>query len=499
MQLLTLIEPLVPYKWQNDQVLNKIEDMEITSIEMDSRKVTAGAMFVCIEGFHVDGHQYVQQAVEKGAKVIVAQKPVQTDIPVIIVPDTRRTLAVVADTFYQHPTQKLRVIGVTGTNGKTTVTHLIEQILEDAQHKTGRIGTIGAKIGNNVEEVANTTPESSELQNVFHRMSGAGCEYAVIEASSHAIHMGRLRGTNIGTAVFTNLTQDHLDYHGTMEEYQRAKGLLFAQLGNTYDPQDRKYAILNADDEAHTYFRDITPAQVVTYGIDNHADIRAKNIQLTSQGITFTVEYYKGSETVRLQMLGKFNVYNALAAIAAALVEGISLTSIKHSLAQVKGVPGRLEVVDEGQPYTVLVDYAHTPDSLKNVLQTVQEFAIGKVFCVIGCGGDRDRTKRPLMAQIATAHADYAILTSDNPRSEEPQVILNDMKNGLAQTGTPQERYTCIVDRQTAIDTAIQQASPGDIVVIAGKGHETYQQLKDETIHFDDREVARQAIQNNKK
>ncbi|GAA0364604.1 UDP-N-acetylmuramoyl-L-alanyl-D-glutamate--2,6-diaminopimelate ligase [Bacillus horti] len=491
MKIRELLHTLTPYYFFNE----KWDDITISSIEMDSRLVTSGTLFVCIEGAQTDGHLYVDQAVELGAVAIVAQKKIEATVPVIIVPDTRRSLAFLAAEFFRNPTKELGLIGVTGTNGKTTVTHLLEAIFEGVGNRTGRIGTIGTKIGDTLREGKNTTPESLELQRSFREMVDAGCKYAFMEVSSHAIQMGRIRGCQFKTAIFTNLTQDHLDYHGTMEEYKRAKGLLFAQLGSSYDSDKLKYAIINGDDPVSQYYMDITPAQVITYGIDSQdVDVRATNIKISSEGMQFTVESFMGTEDFRVQLLGKFNVYNLLSTIAAGLVEGISLSQIKQSLEQVKGVRGRLESVSAGQGFSVVVDYAHTPDSLENVLLTAKEFAENRVLCVIGCGGDRDRTKRPIMAQIAARHADYSVLTSDNPRTEEPAQILEDMIQGLTQEKVSKELYTSLVDRREAIYTAIEMARPGDVVIIAGKGHETYQDINNQKLHFDDREVVLEAL-----
>jgi UDP-N-acetylmuramoyl-L-alanyl-D-glutamate--2,6-diaminopimelate ligase len=492
MNLLTLLDSLIPYRVQGN---HKLEKISISSIEMDSRKVSVGSLFICTVGAIFDGHQFAAEVVEQGAAAILAQKPLDVDIPVIVVPDTRRALAFVADRFYQHPTHHLRLVGVTGTNGKTTMTHLIEKIYEDKGKKTGRIGTMNIKIGDQLLETKHTTPESPELQHAFSKMVEVGSDYAVIEVSSHAIHQGRVRGCNFRTVVFTNLTQDHLDYHGTMEEYKRAKGLIFAQLGNKYDQDDLKYAILNADDDAHHYYKQITPAQVLTYGIDHpNVDIWAKNITLTGQGTSFTVECFSGKEEFHLHMLGKFNVYNVLGAIGAGLVEGFTLSEMKESIESVKGVRGRVEPVDGGQDFTVIVDYAHTPDSLENVLTTIKEFAKGNIYCIVGCGGDRDRSKRPIMANIAAKFSNMTVLTSDNPRSEDPDKIIEDMEIGLHQHNVPQSTYTSIIDRREAIFWAIRQAKANDVVLIAGKGHETYQQIKDQVIEFDDRAVALEAL-----
>lgn len=462
----------------------------IKSIEMDSRLVKDGSLFICIEGYTVDGHDYAFQAIQNGAVAILSQKPLNVNVPVVLVKDTKRAMAIIANVFYDHPTTKLGLIGVTGTNGKTTTTHLIEKILSDANKKTGLIGTMYIKIGDKIHETKNTTPESLSLQQTFAEMVSKKVDSVIMEVSSHALHLGRVRGCDFNIAVFTNLTQDHLDYHGTMEAYRNAKGLLFAQLGNTYCNKKRKVAVLNYDDEASLEYEKMTAAQIVTYGIDRECDVRATNIQITAQGTSFDVYALGQKASVQLKMIGKFSVYNALAAMAACLVENVSLESIITSLEGVEGVSGRFEPVDAGQTFTVIVDYAHTPDSLENVLTTVSEFAKGNIHVVVGCGGDRDKTKRPLMAKIASELGDYVILTSDNPRSEDPEQIIKDMERGL----TSQSEHISLIDRKEAISFAIRQAKENDVVVIAGKGHETYQIIGKKTNFFDDRIVATEAI-----
>lgn len=487
MKLTDLLSSLLPVYVKGDSTI------EITGLTADSRKVKPGDMFICLSGFTVDGHEYAAKALEMGAACILAEKELQLEGTVVIVPDSRRAMAQLADRFYLAPTSELKLIGVTGTNGKTTTTHLIDKILRDQQKKTGLIGTINMRIGDTYEEVKNTTPDSLELQHSFRRMRDLQAEYAIIEVSSHALDIGRVRGCDVHTAVFTNLTRDHLDYHETMENYRHAKSLLFTQLGNRYDAERLKTAVLNADDPASDMFARVTPARVIRYGIDQDADVRATGIRITAQGTAFTMETFAGSMEFSLKLMGKFNVYNALAAASVALAEGIDLAAIKASLEEVAGVDGRFEAVVAGQAFTVLVDYSHTPDSLENALITVKEFAQGRIYCIVGCGGDRDRTKRPIMAQIATKYADISVLTSDNPRSEEPEAILADMLAGLADT--PKDRYTCIADRREAIAYAISQAAPEDVILIAGKGHETYQIIKGEVLPFDDRLVAKEAIE----
>lgn len=476
-------------KWE------KWAEVEIGSIEIDSRAVKEGSLFVSLPGFKTDGHLFAPEAVAKGACAVVAEQGLDLPVPVIIVPDARRALAYLAARFYENPTHRLRLVGVTGTNGKTTVTYFIEKILEDYGHKTGRIGTINMKIGQKLLPVQNTTPESLYLQQAFSEMVHHHCSHAVMEVSSHALKLGRVRGLDFDVAVFTNLTQDHLDFHGTMEEYKKAKGLLFAQLGSAIHFDQLKFAILNADDPASAYFREVTPAQVITYGLKNEADLVATDISLTSKGVNFTVHGQGEKERIQLPLPGLFNVYNALAAIAVGLIEKIPLSQMKASLEKVEQIPGRMEIVPVNTDFTVIVDYAHTPDSLENVLNTVRQFTQGSLYCVVGCGGDRDKGKRPLMAKIAAEKADFAVFTSDNPRSEDPAHILKEMEAGLNGHQLLQTKYISIVNRKEAIYWVLKQAKAQDVIVIAGKGHETYQEIKGVRHFFDDREVVKEAVQ----
>jgi UDP-N-acetylmuramoyl-L-alanyl-D-glutamate--2,6-diaminopimelate ligase len=484
MHLLTLLENLPSY--EGDVLNNPI----ITSIENDNRKVQKGSLFICIKGYTVDGHDFAQSAVENGAVAVLAERPLEVSVPVIIVKNTTRAMAVLADAFYGHPTQKLRLIGITGTNGKTTTSHLIEKIFKDHGQKTGLIGTMYTKIGDEIFETKNTTPDSVTLQKTFHEMVNQQVETAVMEVSSHALELGRVHGCDYDIAVFTNLTQDHLDFHKTMDRYRFAKSLLFSQLGNTYEEGKKKYAVLNADDEASKDFSSWTAAHVITYGIHQNADIMAKNIKIHSSGTQFELHAFAQKKVVNLKLVGKFSVYNVLAAITAAYCAGLPLDSIIQSIEDVKGVSGRFELVDAGQDFTVIVDYAHTPDSLENVLNTVKEFAKGDVYVIVGCGGDRDRTKRPIMAKIACENATYPIFTSDNPRSEDPESILADMEKGVEG-----QAYKTIVDRKEAIEYAVCHAKSKDVILIAGKGHETYQIIGNQILDFDDRLVAKEAIE----
>ncbi|MFJ5761733.1 UDP-N-acetylmuramoyl-L-alanyl-D-glutamate--2,6-diaminopimelate ligase [Neobacillus sp. NPDC093182] len=479
--LLQHLHLLVPYQGTNP---------EITSIENDNRKVQKGSLFICIKGYTVDGHDFAESAVKNGAAAVLAERALPLSVPVIVVNDTTRAMAVLADAFYQHPTKKLHLIGITGTNGKTTTSHLIEKIFSDVNRCTGLIGTMYTKIGGQKFETKNTTPESLVLQKGFKQMLEKGVDTAIMEVSSHALHMGRVHGCDYDIAVFTNLTQDHLDYHKTMEDYRQAKSLLFSQLGNTFDANKPKFAILNADDPASELYRKSTAAIVYTYGIDNNADFHARNIHMTSAGTSFEIVIKEKSYSIHIQLIGKFSVYNVLASIATAFVSGIPMEKIIESIESVKGVDGRFELVNAGQNFTVIVDYAHTPDSLENVLKTIQSFADKKIFVIVGCGGDRDKTKRPLMAEIACRYATDPIFTSDNPRSEDPLTILKDMEDGVLG-----KSYITIPDRKEAIVTAVNHAAEGDVILIAGKGHETYQIIGSNVYDFDDRLVAREAIE----
>lgn len=484
MRLQTLLKALPFAKVQGENT-----NPEIISIEQDSRKVKQGSLFVCIEGEHFDGHSFAQTAEANGAVAIVAQKPIDVNVPVIYVRDTVRALAVLSARYYEFPSERLYIIGVTGTNGKTTVTHMLDHLFHEFGKNTGLIGTLYMKIGKETLPTVNTTPDSLTLQKTYRKMLEQGVEIVNMEVSSHALKNGRVMGTDFDVAVFTNLSQDHLDFHGTMEEYKNVKGLLFSQLGNRFGTKRLKFAVLNADDPVSTDYLSVTSAHILLYGIQNDADIRAENIEFSRNGTTFDLVTPAGSGKMRTPLLGLFNVYNLLAAVSCGLIYGFGLDEIIASLESFRGVAGRFESVDAGQSFPVIVDYAHTPDSLENVLKTARSLTKGRVFAIVGCGGDRDRKKRPLMAKIACRYADYAIFTSDNPRSEDPRAIIADMEAGVKG-----EEYVVIVDRAEAIEHAIFTAQTGDLVLIAGKGHETYQIIGDKVIDFDDREVAKKAI-----
>ncbi|WP_169083315.1 UDP-N-acetylmuramoyl-L-alanyl-D-glutamate--2,6-diaminopimelate ligase [Paenibacillus sp. PL91] len=471
-------------------------ETEWNGIETDSRCISEGQLFICLRGHTVDGHLFAPQAAAAGAAALIAERQLDLPVPQIIVRDCRLAMAVIANYYYAYPSHALKLIGVTGTNGKTTTTYLIEQILNDQNRPTGVIGTIERRYAGLSFPMTSTTPQTLQLQRYLGEMRDAGTQYCAIEVSSHALEQGRVKGCRFRTAVFTNLTQDHLDYHETMSRYAAVKGLFFSRLGNEYAAQERErsYAVLNADDDAAAEYAELTASEVVTYGIDKEADVRASNIRITAQGTTFHVHTFRGETDVTLQMAGKFNVYNALAAISAVLLEGVELEAIAGSLSAIPGVPGRVEAVNAGQSFAVIVDYAHTPDGLENVLRAVQQFAEKRIICVFGCGGDRDRSKRPLMGSIAVKYADYAIITSDNPRTEPPELILKDIEDGLIKGKIDPSTYELLADRKAAIQKAVEMASQGDVVLIAGKGHETYQDINGVKYPFDDRKVAKEAI-----
>lgn len=466
-------------------------DIDITSIEQNHQLVKEGSLFICIKGQRFDGHDVAEEVVERGARALVAERPLDVSVPVIVVKDTRRAMAVLGDAFYQQPTKKVQVIGITGTNGKTSTSHFVEAIMRHCGKRTGLIGTMYRKVGDTVLPTKNTTPDSLSLQQTFYEMKENHIDVCAMEVSSHALKEGRVYGVDFDVAVFTNLTQDHLDYHGTMEEYRFTKGLLFAQLGNTYDTHRPKYALFNQDESATDYLKTMTAAFTYTYGIDQNADFMARDIETNSDGTHFLFVTPFGERKVHIPLVGKFSVYNVLAAAASCLLSGAEFEKVCDAVAKLEGVPGRFELVKGTQNFSIIVDYAHTPDSLENVLETVQQFKQGRVWVIVGCGGDRDKTKRPIMAKIACDKSDQAIFTSDNPRSEDPFAILSDMEAGVKGYSN----YQVIEDRAKAISYAIEQAKENDVVLIAGKGHETYQ-IVGETVHdFDDRIVASQAVE----
>lgn len=482
-----LIEPLLIKKIKGE--LNQ----EITGISHDSRETKEGDLFVCIRGHNEDGHKFADEAVSKGARAVLVEKWLDIEGATLIkVSDSREALAILATQFYDCPSRYLNLIGVTGTNGKTTTTHLINSIYSVRDNKTGLIGTVGYKVGNKEFEGRITTPESIDLQRMMALMVDEGVKDAVVEVSSHAVKQKRILGCDFNIGVFTNLTQDHLDYHFSMEEYRRAKGRLFSFLGlNPKKNNIPKAAVINLDDENAEYMMQQSAVQVITYGIESNADIKARDIEIYPEGCKFIVESPWSNFELNLNITGRFSIYNALAAATVALLEGLNPNYIKEGLEKVKKVPGRFEKVDMGQDFLVIVDYAHTPDSLENVLATLKELSRGRIGVVFGCGGDRDEEKRPLMGKVSARYTDKIFITSDNPRSENPEKIIRDIVAGISDNETT---YEVEPDRRKAISNALNWANYDDVILIAGKGHETSQVFKDKVIEFDDRKVASDEI-----
>lgn len=458
-------------------------DIEISGVAYDSRKVKPGFVFVCIKGFQTDGHKYIPNALAQGAAAIVVQEDALTDdVACIRVADSRRALAIIAANFYGNPAKDLKIVGVTGTNGKTTVTTLLKHVLEFSGKKVGLIGTNGNMIGGEVLPSERTTPESLELHELFAQMRREQVEYVVMEVSSHSLELSRVYGIKFCIGVFTNLTQDHLDFHMTMENYLNAKKKLFEQSA---------LGIINADDERGHSIIETAPCEIVTYSIDNESDFRAENLKISSRGVIFDVVTKTATTPVRLGIPGRFSVYNALAAIAACNALGITKENTVNGLLLAKGVKGRAETVYTKTDYTVIIDYAHTPDGLENIIETVREFAEGRVITLFGCGGDRDRSKRSVMGEIAGKLSDFCIITSDNPRTEDPMQIILQIEDGMKKTGCA---YTVIENRREAIRFALENAQTGDCIILAGKGHETYQIIGTEKRHFDEREVVQELL-----
>ncbi len=467
-------------------------DRPVESIAYDSRRVQRNGLFVALRGEKSDGHEYIGQAIEKGASVIVTEREDKHPrVTCLVVRNTRTALADLSATFYGHPAQRLKLAAVTGTNGKTTTTFLIKHICEKGGLRCGLIGTVRYEIGERVLPAIRTTPESLDLQELLAQIANAGCRAAAMEVSSHALAQDRTRGLEWNVAIFTNLTQDHLDFHGTMESYFDSKAKLFTQLGSQ-EKKRKPIAIVNIDDRYGEQLLNKIDKRVavVTYGMGVRADFRASNYRVEFSGTSYQLDARGKSYLVRVPLIGRFNVANSVAALAAANALGISLRDALLSLGKSPQVPGRLEIVPAKRQFQVFVDYAHTPDALRNVLKTLHELDPHRLIVVFGCGGDRDRQKRPLMGEMVDRHADYAIITSDNPRKEDPGAIIAETEKGFRSS-----RYEKIVDRTEAIGRAISLAQPRDIVLIAGKGHENYQEFADHTVPFDDIQVARRAIE----
>lgn len=459
-------------------------DMEIAGVRNSSRDVKPGEMFVAIPGFATDGHKYIPDAIARGAAVVLCEREMPEQVPWVQVASAREALATLGANWYGHPADAMKMVGVTGTNGKTSTTYLLKEILEEgAGAKVGLIGTICNMIGDQVLETERTTPESFELQGLLAQMRDAGCTHVVMEVSSHALALHRVGRITYQVGAFTNLTEDHLDFHGTMEEYRRAKSLLFSQ---------SERGVFDIDDPSAGKMIDEAHCSVYTVGIAPEADLRGENVHLGSDHIEMDVAEGGNISHLRLGIPGRFTVSNSLVALGIARQLGIDLNTAVEALSKAKGVKGRIEVVPTpGKDYTVLIDYAHTPDGLENVLKSVRDFCKGRLIAVFGCGGDRDRKKRPIMGDIGVKNADLVIITSDNPRTEEPMAIIQDILRGVEGTKTP---YLVEENRRKAIRLAMSMARKDDIVLLAGKGHETYQILGTEKTHLDEREEVASAL-----
>lgn len=485
-----------------------VRDAEITGIAYDSRNVSRGHAFFAIPGFKDDGRRYIPDALGRDASAVVTvlggaspgvrgtEVPVPEGTGLAVVPDPRRALSLASSRFYGHPSRDLTVVGITGTKGKTTTCHLVKSVLEACGLKTGLIGTVHNIIGDEERPVTRTTPESSDLQSLLSEMVAKGCQAATMEVSSHALELFRVEDILFDAAVFTNIGWDHLDFHRTMEAYVGAKARLFDLLGKSRGLKKKErplIAAVNADDPYASSFSGSGAGRVVAYGLGEKCEVRAKDVQMDARGTDFTLVCGATQRRVRTALVGRFNVYNSLAAASVAFGFGFDLEDIACGLESAKSVRGRVELVSGSGPFSVWVDYAHTPESLRDILALAREMSTGKVIAVFGCGGDRDASRRPVMGKLAGDMADFVIITNDNPRTEDEDQILEHIESGIKES-RGRFAYLRIKDRRLAINEAIGLAMPGDVVVLAGKGHETYQIIGQETYHFDDAEEARKAI-----
>jgi UDP-N-acetylmuramoyl-L-alanyl-D-glutamate--2,6-diaminopimelate ligase len=452
----------------------------VSDVAYRSADVEPGSLFVCVRGAHTDGHQFAETAARAGASAVVVERWLDTPTPQVLVPSVREAMGPMSAAFFDHPAKRTTVVGVTGTNGKTTTTYLLESIFRAAGLTPGLIGTTGVRMAGRSVPFDRTTPEAPDLQRLLRRMVDERIDAVAMEVSSHGLDQHRVDGTIYGCAVFTNLSQDHLDYHGTLEAYFEAKARLFT-------PVFTQRAAINWDSPEGRRLLDRTAIRTVTFGLTDGSQLMAKRVEVSPSGLSFELD----GVAIQSRLRGTFNVYNCLGALAAAREVGIEDADIARGIAELSGVPGRLEPVEAGQAFSVLVDYAHTPDSLENVLRAARGLADGRVIAVFGCGGDRDRGKRPLMGEVSTRLADLSVITSDNPRSEEPAAIIAEIEAGARRGGG---RYLVEADRRLAVRTALAEAGPADVVLIAGKGHETGQEFADGTIPFDDRVVAREEL-----
>lgn len=499
-QIKQILNGIKIVKIYNEQLLDTIN---VSGIKYNSKTITPGDIFVCLPGLHTDGTLYIDEAVQNGAVVVVTQREVENkynNVPIVVVENAFSTLAKLSSNFYDHPSKKVLLIGVTGTNGKTTVTYLLESIFSTAGYKTGVIGTINYRYNNKIMTANNTTPFSADLQKLLYEMVNSGVEVVIMEVSSHSLVQKRVEECEFDVAIFTNLSLEHLDYHNTMEEYFYAKSLLFRML--TPNKKDifcssslgRKCCVINNDDEYGRKLKDLCSIEdVFLYGkgTKNKNGLKkfvASNIVCNTSGTQFIISYNRDKqEIITTHLLGEFNVYNILASFATAYLQNISPEIIKKGILKVNSIPGRLEKINIPADFSVIIDYAHTPDALQKVISTLKKLPHNRLIVVFGCGGDRDRSKRPVMGSIATSLADYVIITSDNPRTEDPQKILLDIEVGIKKSGNT--NYEIIVDRRDAIFKALSIAKHNDIILLAGKGHENYQIIGTQKIHFDEREI----------
>jgi len=454
-----------------------------SGISCNSKLVCNNFIFVAIKGTRENGNRFIDEAIDRGAKTVIVssdvyRRPSSVKIPFIKVKDTRRALAELAVAFYGNPSAKIKVVGITGTNGKTTISYLIEALLKEAKVLPSVIGTVNYRFKDKIFPSKNTTPGPIELQSMLAQMQKEGINYCLMEVSSHALDQGRTEGINFHSAIFTNLTQDHLDYHRTLKNYFNAKAKLFKNINPA------AFVVINNDDSYAARLKKLTRAKIITYGIENNADIVAKNIKFCASHAEFILSTPKVKANFKTRLLGKYNVYNILATVAWAIQEGFDISLVKSSIEGFFHVPGRLEKIDFDGRFSVFVDYAHTEDALRNIIQTLRQFARKRIIVVFGCGGERDKTKRPKMGKVVSELSDYAIITNDNPRSEDPQEIIRDIKRGMRKTN-----FCVIPERLDAIKKSLSLAKAGDIVLVAGKGHENCQIIKDTIMHFNDREA----------
>ncbi|MBR4078639.1 MAG: UDP-N-acetylmuramoyl-L-alanyl-D-glutamate--2,6-diaminopimelate ligase [Christensenellaceae bacterium] len=454
------------------------DDAEITSIQYDSRKVTEGSLFFCIIGFNADGHKFAASAAEKGAACLVVSKPQDLDIPQVVVEDTREAMALISANFYGCPADKLRMVAVTGTNGKTSTTYMLKKIFEQAGSKVGLIGTIESIVGEKRVQSERTTPESMDLQKMLRDMLDAGCDTVVMEVSSHSLVLKRVYGIRFAGAIFTNLTQDHLDFHTDMDDYANAKAILF---------ENSDHSVINADDAYAEVMKSRVTGELTTFAIDAPADYNEKDVSLMPNASRYVLASRDFRIPIVMAIPGRFTVYNSLGTAVLCLKLGIDLLDVKKGLENVDNVPGRFQNLDtHGQPFSVILDYCHTPDSLESTLKTVRGFAKGRIVCVFGCGGNRDNKKRPIMGRISGELADFTIVTSDNPRFEEPDSIIEMILEGISETDG---NYISIENRRDAIEYALKNAEKDDVIVLAGKGHEDYQEICGVKHPFDEKVI----------